>query len=901
MSVRGLGSASAANIAAVASSVIAQSWNLAVPYPTEPFSMEKERTVVQAIYRMRWFRDEMAEKLTKQQQKAELYTKRSSLVLKKTAFARWIVVPLNGSPLQVGLAEAESICGELEDKPTGGEHAEVSSCIERLTSISKKAIDVQTIVGDFRVNRAFYEQTMTEILGKPGKPEPVAARPNVAEPVSVSMTISPAAPPRPIPAPPGGSVQFTFTTSTSGSAFEGSHLWVPTGKDVKVHGYTIPNGMVYLGHITSRKQGTCIDPSLIDPTLPVSDNGDCHVDLMGYWPSYSAVSPQARGAYLHWLSTGKGDPQADIGYVFLYFYGLERRLFSLPSLDSKTTPEVDLIRKEIARLADIYADLSGSFAGYSSSLLDYLEAKKGPFPTLDSLSAPPEPRRGHNLSLELRIGLGIQALAQKPLPVEWAYCWYVSSTPTAFDMTKETNGHLLQSLFNQVYQDTVEDGVVLTPTFAYIEVSHHFGNATLAGTNATQRVPLPDVIADTGARDTVGKVGDTTAALFRKYSSFCKEFPDQDTSIAGLSLLPPATWPAETLNAYKTIRPDAPTVLRFSDLPGFPSPGFKLNRSRLIAFTERLAVLGLGMEPDPRSAGGIPSPDDLVAIFGITDIETSDATSAHFNGAALLLQLASVVAAASEDFCDAEASLILNHLHSETNLPAHEKQRLEARLAIYRRQSPSTSGLKKRIAAIDSEAREAIGNFLVQVALADGNVDPSEVRALETLFRLLGLERNVLYSKIHKAETQGSSMTVNQHESVYKPAVAAAVEQGIRFDSARIAALRSESAKISKILDQVFDSSGDHNSKAVEDEPFEGREEPLLGLDPDHAELLQAFLTRPQWARSEAEQLCTEHGLMIDGALERINDAAFDRLDCAALEGDDLIEVNCELFAKENA
>jgi hypothetical protein len=40
---------------------------------------------------------------------------------------------------------------------------------------------------------------------------------------------------------------------------------------------------------------------------------------------------------------------------------------------------------------------------------------------------------------------------------------------------------------------------------------------------------------------------------------------------------------------------------------------------------------------------------------------------------------------------------------------------------------------------------------------------------------------------------------------------------------------------------------------------------------------------------------------MIDGALERINDAAFDRLDCAALEGDDLIEVNCELFAKENA
>ena len=393
-------------------------------------------------------------------------------------------------------------------------------------------------------------------------------------------------------------------------------------------------------------------------------------------------------------------------------------------------------------------------------------------------------------------------------------------------------------------------------------------------------------------------MGDTAVALLRKYNNFCKEFPDQDTSIAGLSLLPPATWPAETLNAYKTICPDSPTILRFSDLPGFPSPGFTLNRRQLMAFTERLAVIELGMEPDPRLGGGIPGSDDLVAIFDIADIETSETISAHFNGAALLLQLASVVAAASENFCDAEASVILNHLHSETNLPAYEKRRLAARLAIYRRQSPPTVGLKKRIAAIDSEAREAIGNFLVQVALADGNVDPSEVRALETLFSLLGLENSALYSKIHKAETQGLTRSIDQQESISKSTEAAVVAPGIQFDSARIAALRSESAKISKILDQVFESSDGHNSKVVADEPFEEREESLLGLDSDHADLLQAFLSKTQWARSEAEQLCAERGLMIDGALERINDAAFDRFDCAALEGDDPIDINRQLFGR---
>jgi hypothetical protein len=38
---------------------------------------------------------------------------------------------------------------------------------------------------------------------------------------------------------------------------------------------------------------------------------------------------------------------------------------------------------------------------------------------------------------------------------------------------------------------------------------------------------------------------------------------------------------------------------------------------------------------------------------------------------------------------------------------------------------------------------------------------------------------------------------------------------------------------------------------------------------------------------------------MVDGAFERINDAAFERFDSPILEGDDPIDINCELVAKE--
>ncbi len=189
-----------------------------------------------------------------------------------------------------------------------------------------------------------------------------------------------------------------------------------------------------------------------------------------------------------------------------------------------------------------------------------------------------------------------------------------------------------------------------------------------------------------------------------------------------------------------------------------------------------------------------------------------------------------------------------------------------------------------------SDIRESIGNFLVQVAAADGTVDPSEIRTLEDLFRLLGLEKAGLYGKIHSVQTLGK---------ITSPASTIGVPGagGIQFDVDRISVLRSESAKISKILDRVFESTEENNDIVVVPE----KQDTLLGLDPEHADLLRALLSKSQWTRSEAEQLCSKRGLMIDGAFERINDAGFDHFDSAILEGNELIDVNCDLVVKETA
>ena len=40
------------------------------------------------------------------------------------------------------------------------------------------------------------------------------------------------------------------------------------------------------------------------------------------------MTPGQRGNYLSWLASGKQGQLDDIGYAFVYFYGLERRFLS---------------------------------------------------------------------------------------------------------------------------------------------------------------------------------------------------------------------------------------------------------------------------------------------------------------------------------------------------------------------------------------------------------------------------------------------------------------------------------------------------------------------------------------------------------------------------------------------
>lgn len=66
------------------------------------------------------------------------------------------------------------------------------------------------------------------------------------------------------------------------------------------------------------------EPSALDVFLPIKKGADC--EKLGYYPAYSDLNEVQRYQYLNWLKDI--NQEIDISYIFIFYYGLERYLFT---------------------------------------------------------------------------------------------------------------------------------------------------------------------------------------------------------------------------------------------------------------------------------------------------------------------------------------------------------------------------------------------------------------------------------------------------------------------------------------------------------------------------------------------------------------------------------------------
>jgi hypothetical protein len=229
--------------------------------------------------------------------------------------------------------------------------------------------------------------------------------------------------------------------------------------------------------------------------MPVDIDRDIDpTDDLGYWPSYSSMKPRQRGYYLRWLASGKETPPADIGYAFVYFYGLERRAL----LDQR---DVFWIIEEAKRLFEL-GD-SRSFRGYLGRFLVYLHAKhlndlEMTEKSLADLYRLLPASRGSVLS---RLVLGYRALQNAPLSAEQAFNLLRRLPKTGKSRIvspRFSSSPELQRLFAVGYERIYPQGFTLSASFGgKNSAEYSVASGTLSFSNGAKSPPpvaVPNVL-----------------------------------------------------------------------------------------------------------------------------------------------------------------------------------------------------------------------------------------------------------------------------------------------------------------------------------------------------------------------------------------------------------------------
>jgi len=692
--------------------------------------------------------------------------------------------------------------------------------------------------------------------------------------------------------------EFRITVSTSSSFREDKPsknkkpaVWNKPGESVKVGDYEITGGFIYIGGRLKSEDGYDTDSSLIDPTLKVNSNSpDYSGGEMGYWPSYSSISPKSRAAYLEWLVSDRSDPDCYIGYVFLYFYGLERRLLIDGQKNNLPKEELLALIHEVQRLRDIYGS-NRSFNGYSTNLIAHAWV-------LYDKESTPDPSLifgKRNFSSVFLYQLGQCVADGKPVPPLLALAW-VKSHP---DYNLRTPARRCEKEFDQLfsikYQQKHGEGLLIKPNKTKVELEYNTASSSLMSYRwETIKLDLPDPSRLKGPVKKLMDIAEQCIVELEPFSRFLGRQGNSRDALASISYLPDALAEQSESKQFLKLKEWLEDIARSSNgvvstkeflaCLGDEAP-VKINKKESEMITGLVEKAGFGMAPDIRFHQAKPDLDGKIVVFSEPHGAGFDPSHA-FNQVGTIIRLGAMVASIDGHIDGSEIKVLEDLIVSDDQLNDKEKGSLKAYLHWRLNSKINMTGLKARLESISNREKSAVSHILISVALADGNVDPKEIKQLEKLYTSLGLDKSLVTSDIHQLTTKRRVPAASTDAGSEGEGDGVSVFQ-LNRDLLKVHEEETQGAKA--VLESIFVDESVENEPEEADQPVEVPAS-SAALDSNHSTLYQKLIGKEQWSLDEVKNLCEELNLMLEGAIEVINDWAYDIVDAP------LVDIGSDVF-----
>jgi len=687
--------------------------------------------------------------------------------------------------------------------------------------------------------------------------------------------------------------------------------WSGRGEAVTVHGFEIRDPLTYIGsQERAGRQVRATDPSQIDRSLPVT--AAAGAPPLPYWPWYAEMTPEQRCLYLRWLASDrKSLPPAD-GYLFVYFYGLERR-----ALVDNT--DHDLVFIEVQRLRAMHAahsqTRSRSFQNYSSAFLWYLVAVHGAKLKPGYVKALVQSTMNWTED-SLAAALASFAARQYPLPPWMAYVVAQESPLSQRSVVVQRVSEEFRKLFTQRVEAEFGKGMLLRSSKRDRQVKYRPASAALQPltTSISNALGIPSQFRR------LSEIWNDCVAELRKLSSVARDGPPKTLTPEAWEAMPPELRAgidhprASTIYGLIVNNTDESghTFLPIADLAAVlgikPCTKLTAKHSRSVAATAEYA--GFAIEPDVRLTGRNYDWEDLVAVF--PHAYESEPDYKRFGGAACILRLGMEIAEADGRVDDEELGRVMGQIEAGFQLNEHERRRLESLRTLLVRTGSDVAGLGKRLQAVmRADERRAIGALLVAVAGIDGVITKRELAALRRCFRALDLPPDLLETTIGELAPSADEAPIRVAAGRPAPAgelipAPAPRDGSVSLDRARIIGIMEETREVSMLLAEAMRVEAEQDGSETTRESVESRSTPSalpavaspavtvagssasdgagamteVGDRPPsrYAAFYTELVAKERWVRAEADTLARRHGHMLSGALEAVNDWAFDRV-----------------------
>lgn len=701
----------------------------------------------------------------------------------------------------------------------------------------------------------------------------------------------------------------TRTTRRSGKGFD--IRWFGKDAELKIGGFVLKNPCVYASSGDGSGYLWATDPSEVLIQAPVR-RPRTEVGDIGYWPWYSRMDPEHRFEYLSWLASGRKTLPVREGHLFLYYYGIERRLL----LD-----EADRAwgLQEVVRLRKLDEPRIGtkngrSFRTYSTALL-WFEIARTPS-LFDEKAFGRAMRLTERWTPELMTApLAWLSSKERPLPAAMARQIAASDPAAQRSVVTKRVSEEFNELFETRYRETF-GGNGMTLRVSKRPTWHTYRPAS--GGLEEMRVQVPNPMGIKSQFKKLPDIWNSCIADLRKLSRVSASLDGDEITVDVWEAMPdelradvdhPLTTPvAEILSRHAALddgdredseRRTAAMVPAgsFAELVGIERrPRLTATQSRKVATT--LEHTGYGLVPDARLTPIRYGWDDLIAV--VPGLDDDDVDSARYNAAACVLRLGLLIALADGEADEMELRMLTDHIDSVFDLPPEEQQRIAALRDLLLTTGSDIRPIARKIQEmLPADARQKVGRLLVVIAASTNEIDRSERAALRKAFRALDLAPELLEETIAEVSPEADEAEVSvkaparsDRDGEALPAQKTTPE--FRLNHAAISTIMAETREVSVLLAEAMGAadaaSADDVSvpNAANDVAAEVSPEPatatIAGPGGRYEPLFVALIERDRWARDDADAVARSHGLMLDAGVETINDWAFDALGAPLIE-----------------